>query len=228
MRPFYQHSGITIFHGDCLTILPELERSSVDVLLTDPPYGISYKSNRREVHGGLPVSIRGDRNLNALRDALPLIDTLLKPDRHCYVFASPMRVGEVVEAVGEYFTPKNILVWDKGNAGSMGDCRAGYSANWEAIVYANKGRRALAGPRPRCIYRYDWQARRDPVHPTVKPIGVMRWLLAKSSRPGEVVLDPFMGSGGVLAAAAALGRQAIGIEMEERYCRAAVDRLTRL
>jgi site-specific DNA-methyltransferase (adenine-specific) len=117
------------------------------------------------------------------------------------------------------------LVWDKGNAGSRGDLAAGYSQNWEAIIYASKGRRPLIGKRPRCIYRYDWQAWRDPVHPTVKPVAMMRWLMLKSTEPGELVLDPFIGSGVVLRAAAELGRKAVGIEVEERYCEAAAQRL---
>lgn len=225
MLPYYQHRGITIYHADCREILPQLQKQSIDVLLTDPPYGISYESRRSEHPGGLPVRIQGDDTLNGLRDVLPVVDRLMKSDRHAYVFAAPMRIGEAAEAVAEYWRVKNVLVWDKGNAGGAGDCFAGYAANWEAIIYANKGRRHLLGPRPRSIYRYDWQGQRDPVHPTVKPAGVMRWLLAKSSEPGETLLDPFMGSGVTLQAAAELGRKAIGIEIEERYCEAAVARL---
>jgi site-specific DNA-methyltransferase (adenine-specific) len=225
MSPYYEGRGITIYHADCREILPQIQKSSIDVLLTDPPYGIRYQSRRRTRAGGLPTRILADETLNVLRDVLPATDLLMKPDRHAYVFAAPMRIGEVAEAMAEYWRVKNVLVWDKGNAGGPGDCFAGYASNWEAIVYANKGRRPLLGPRPRSIYRYDWQAQRDPVHPTVKPAGVMRWLLAKSSAPGEVLLDPFMGSGVALQAAAELGRKAIGIELEERYCEAAVARL---
>jgi site-specific DNA-methyltransferase (adenine-specific) len=105
------------------------------------------------------------------------------------------------------------------------DLTAGYSMNWEAIAYGSKGRRALSGPRPRAIFRYDWQASRDPVHPTVKPVPMMQWLIAKSTAPGELIIDPFMGSGVVLKAAMDLGREAIGMEVEERYCEAAAKRL---
>ena len=225
MKPYFRSNGITIYHTDCRELLPHLKPESIDAVLTDPPYGIRYQSKQRKLQPDLPAAIQGDESLNALRDALPLMDPLLKTDRHAYVFAAPMKIGEALEAIAEYWRVKNVLVWDKGNAGSRGDCEAGYSVNWEAIIYGSKGRRPLIGKRPRCIFRYDWQGWRDPVHPTVKPVAMMRWLLAKSSEPGELVLDPFMGSGVVLRAAAELGRRAIGIELEERYCEAAAKRI---
>jgi len=163
-----------------------------------------------------------------MRDVLPLCDRVLREDRQAYWFAAPARIGEAVDAIAGVWKVKNLIVWDKGNAGSRGDCQAGYGLNWEAIVYASKGRRALNGPRPRAIYRYDWQGSRDPVHPTVKPVALMSWLITKATQPGEIVLDPFMGSGPVLAAAKSLGRRAIGIEIEERYCAIAARRVAAL
>lgn len=225
MKPYFQTAGITIYHADCRAVLPGLAEASIDAVITDPPYGISYRSSSRKMRPDLPATVEGDESLNRLRDSLPLIDRALKADRHAYIFAAPMKIGEAVDAIAEYWRVKNVLVWDKGNAGSKGDCLAGYSVNWEAIVYANKGRRPLNGKRPRCIYRYDWQAWRDPVHPTVKPEAIMQWMMEKSSSPGELILDPFMGSGVTLLAAAALGRQAVGVEVEERYCEVAAKRL---
>ena len=224
MKSYFSSRGITIYHASCEEILPHLQPNSADVVLTDPPYGIAYKAKRKRPTD-VPTSIANDDSLNALRASLPLLDRLLRQDRHAYVFAGPVRIGEAVDAVAEFWRVKNLLVWDKGNSGSRGDCIAGYALNWEAIIYASKGRRPLAGPRPRCIYRHDWQAWRDPVHPTVKPVAMMSWLLTKSSAPGELVLDPFMGSGVVLRAAAELGRRAIGIEIEERYCATAARRI---
>jgi DNA modification methylase len=228
VKPYYRAGGVAIYHADAREVLSQLNSESVDLVLTDPPYGINlkikYAYSRREKHAPGP-DIAGDDSLNALRDVLPALDLLLKPDRHAYFFASSTRIGEAVDAIAAWWNIKNILVWDKGNMGTQGDVLAAYARNWEAIVYANKGRRPLAGPRPRAICRYDWNARKDPVHPTVKPVGLMAWLIQKSSRHGELVLDPFCGSGPVLRAARDLGRRAIGIELEERYCEAAVRRL---
>jgi site-specific DNA-methyltransferase (adenine-specific) len=221
--PFYNSAGVALFKADSLKILPQFPAESIDLVVTDPPYGIRYQSKRTD--GRHPNQILGDDSLNTLRASLPLMDRLLRPDRHAYIFAAPLKLSEAFDAVAEYWQVKNVLVWDKGNAGSRGDCEAGYSQNWEAIIYASKGRRPLVRPRPRCIIRHDWQASRDPVHPTVKPVAIMQWLISKSTAPGERVLDPFMGSGVVPAAAAQLGRQVIGIEIEEQYCKTAAARV---
>jgi site-specific DNA-methyltransferase (adenine-specific) len=228
VTPYYSGYGVTLFHADSRDILPALPSESIDLLLTDPPYGIKYRSKSQVLAPDLAKAIQGDEDLNAMRDVLGLVHPLLRPDRHAYLFAAPMRLGEAVAAVAAYWTVKNLLVWDKGNAGSRGDCLAGYSQNWEAIIYASKGRRPLNLPRPRCIFRYDWQGHRDPVHPTIKPRPLLRWLLQKSAQPGELVLDPFAGSGSSLLAAAELGMKAIGIETEERYCEVAARRLEQI
>lgn len=207
--PYYEDEAVTIYHADRRDILPLLEPDSVDLVLTDP----------------LVHPLIGDENLNSLADVMPHLDRLLHADRHAYVFAAPIHIGDVVGLLRDYWVVRNILVWDKGNIGTVGDLVAGYSANWESIIYTNKGRRALLGPRPRSIYRYDWSGTRDPVHPTVKPIGLLQWLIVKSAAEGEVIIDPFMGSGTTLRAAKDLRRKAIGIEIEESYCEIAARRM---
>jgi site-specific DNA-methyltransferase (adenine-specific) len=89
-----------------------------------------------------------------------------------------------------------------------------------------KGRRKLNGKRPRTVIRHDWSATMDPQHPTVKPVGLLRQLVGMSTDAGETVLDPFMGSGTTLLACKVEGRRAVGIEVEERYCEIAANRLS--
>ncbi len=223
MTPYFRAGGIQIFNAAAHDVLPSLAHHSVDILLTDPPYGISYRSSSKK--GVAPTRIQNDENLNALRGALPFIDAAIKPDRHAYIFAAPSRIGEATSAIEQYWRIKNVIVWDKGNAGSKGDLEAGYAMNWEALIYANKGRRPLAGPRPRAVFRYDWQGSRDPVHPTIKPVEIFRGIISRSSAAGEILLDPFCGTGPALIAAAELGRRAIGVELEERYCETAAKRI---
>lgn len=225
MRPYYEQDGITIYHGDCRDILPSLASGSVDLVLSDPPYGVAYVTAWRSRTDPLVAPIQGDESLTLLADVMPQLDRLLREDRHAYMFASASKIGETCELVADFWRIKNVLVWDKGDAGSVGDLEAGYAVCWEGIVYANKGRRALAGGRPRSVYRYDWSGTRDPVHPTVKPVGLLSWIIGKSSSVGELIIDPFMGSGTTLRAAKDLGRKAIGIEIEERYCEIAAKRL---
>jgi len=225
MTPYYEDEAVTIYQGDARDILPHIATDLADCVLTDPPYGMSYVTNHRRADDPLRSPVQGDEDLNALRDVMPQLDRVLANNRHAYIFAGSTMVGATLDTIRATWTVKNTLVWDKGEAGSVGDLEAGYAVNWEAIIYASKGRRKLNGPRPRSIYRYDWSSTRDPVHPTVKPVGLLAWLLAKSSAPGEMIVDPFMGSGTTLRAAKDLGRRAIGIELDERYCDAAVARL---
>lgn len=223
IRPYYSDDSCIVLLGDCRELLPHI--GPVDLVLTDPPYGVGYVTARRSRTDPLVAPIAGDESLNLLADAMPLLDRLLRQDRHAYFFSSARKIGQTCEIVADYWKVKNVLVWDKGDAGSVGDLDAGYGVTWEGIVYANKGRRSLIGPRPRTVYRYEWSGTRDPVHPTVKPVGVLTWLASKSSEPGETILDPFMGSGTTLRAAKDLGRKAIGIEIEERYAEIAAKRL---
>ena len=229
MNTYYSGHGITIYHGDAREILPQLD-TSADLVLTDPPYGIAYTSgamagSSRPKDHFMAKGIAGDESLNAMRELMPLLDGMLAQNRHAYFFAAPARVGEAIDVVAQHWRVKNLLVWDKGNMGRRGDLVAGYGSNWEAIIYAAKGTRALARPRPLAVYRYDWFAKRDPVHPMVKPVPLMSWLIANSTSGGELVIDPFMGSGTTLRAAKDLKRHAIGVDIDERSCEVAARRI---
>jgi len=224
MKPYYEHNGITIYHGDCREVLPDL--LPVDLIATDPPYGKAYVTNRRVRGDKLRKPIACDEDLTILVDVAPDLWRLLRNDRHYYIFASPIKSDEVKRILRETMNePKHMLAWDKGDRGTVGDLECGFGEAWEAIFYGMKGRRALNGKRPRTVIRYDWSSTLDPVHPTVKPVGLLSLLIGWSTFAGETVLDPFMGSGTTLRAAKDLGRRAIGIEIEERYCEIAAKRL---
>jgi DNA modification methylase len=221
MKPYYEHAGITIYHGDCREVLPGL--SKVDLINTDPPYGVAYVTSWRSRGDKLRTAVANDSDLTVVAEAWPVIIDRLADDRHWYAFASPRRISEAEKIFGG---SKHILAWDKGDRGTVGDLKAGFGEAWEAIFYGMKGRRELRGSRPRTVVRYDWRSTMDPVHPTVKPVPLIQRMIAWSTDAGETVLDPFMGSGTTLRAAKNLGRKAIGIELEERYCEIAAKRLS--
>jgi len=224
IEPYYYNEefNITIYHGDCREVIPQLE--PVDLILSDPPYGINYATNNREKGHKMTKPVANDKDLSVVAEVWPSVMALLKEDRHWYAFASPRRLAEVEKIYGK---PKQIIAWDKGNDGTMGDLKSGFAEAWEAICYGMKGRRELRGKRSKTIIRYDWSSRRDPVHPTIKPVPLLRKLIEFSSDEGEVVFDPFMGSGTTLMAAKKTRRGAVGIELEEEYCELAADRLHR-
>lgn len=211
-----------IYHGDCRDVLSELAGDSVDLVLTDPPYGVSYVTAWRSRSDKLRKPIANDESLFAFANAWPECLRTLRDNRHWYVFASPRMIHEVLPITGN---AKHTIAWDKGDRGTVGDLECGFGEAWEAILYGMKGRRPLNGKRPRTVMRHDWSSTMDPLHPTVKPVPLLRELIRMSTDMGEVVLDPFMGSGTTLRAAKDCGRRAIGIECDERYCEIAAKRL---
>lgn len=221
----YTDDWVQLLHGDCREQLVSIPTNSVDLILTDPPYGINYVTNRVPAWNTQRKPLRGDCDLEALDDVLGHLQRVLKPDRHAYVFASPLLIGRVQDLLGKVWRVKQVLCFDKGDAGTVGDLTGGYAECWEAILFCVSGTRQMQNGRPRNIFRKDWSARRDPVHPTVKPVDILRWLILNSTQYGDVVLDPFAGSGTTLRACKDLGRFGIGIEIDRDWCEKGAERL---
>lgn len=221
---FDDGGGRLIYHGDCREFLALLEPESVDLVLTDPPYGIRYVTARRSRSDKLVAPIANDESLDVVEQVWPIVLAMLANDRHWYAFAT-LKPEVMHDAIRVFSGAKQTLAWDKGDRGTVGDLEAGFGECCEAIFYGMKGRRALNGKRPRSVIRFDWSGTLDPVHPTVKPVAVLRKLVSWSTNHGEIVLDPFAGSFTTLRAAKDLGRCAIGFELEERYCEIGANRL---
>lgn len=205
MKPYYDHAGITIYHGDCREILPHV---TADVLVTDPPYGIGYKSGW---FGVLPREIAGDANAS-LRDWV----LAWWGDRPALVFGT-WRVAK----------PQNtraVLIYDKGGALGMGDLSIPWKPSHEEIYVLGHG---FVGSRDSGSVlqgRTQATAYAGRTHPHEKDYRTLQALLLKC--PDGIALDPFAGSGATLVAAKNVGRRAIGIEIEERYCEIAAKRLS--
>ena len=221
MTPYYERDGITIYHGDCREVLPTL--GPVDHVIADPPYGIGYSTGRRQY--GIRSSTRLVNDLLVaplLNDTFAAMAPLLNDTAAVYVFAAPLKLDEVLRVLRSFWDVANVLCWDKGN-GTAGDLATTYGKRWEAIVYARRGRPAFKR-RDRDVLAFSRGNSRRYLHPTQKPISLLRYLIERHP-DASVVLDPFMGSGTTLCAAKDIGRKAIGIEIEERYCEIAAKRL---
>jgi len=210
MTPYYEQDGISIFLGDCQDVLPTIEAGNVDLVLTDPPYGISLQEHGRNGHDW---SVVGDDDQTV---GIAMLDALAASKTPRMVFGSPKRPWP-----GRW---RQHLVWDKGPAvGGGGDPSTCWKTTWEVIQVADTPK--LNGPRDSAVLRY-WVGQRDyHHHPCQKPVPLLRYLIEKTTQPGATVADLFMGSGSTLVAAKETGRRAIGIEIEERYCEIAVRRL---
>jgi site-specific DNA-methyltransferase (adenine-specific) len=205
MDPYYQDNHCTIYHGDCRDIIDGLE---FDVIVTDPPYGISLQTDYSGLNG-------------STRSYSPIVGD-----------DSPIDVAQLIgwgpiAMFGAHHHAANIPsggtwhVWDK-RENSAPNMFADFETWWTSYPTG-----------PSRIFRYQWVAgcrpggtRRNPSqHPTAKPVPVMMNIITEPRTPAGTVLDPFMGSGTTLRAAKDLGRKAIGVEIEERYCEIAARRM---
>lgn len=205
LKAYYSENGITIYHGDCLEVLPRLPM--VDLVLTDPPYGMKWDGRVTRGKNGTGkqgatrhygVGIVGDDSPFDPAPFLGFDKVILWGSNH---FAQRLPKGTTLVWIKRYdsgfgsFLSDAEVAWMKGGEGVY--CFRDLSMQGESAIR---------------------------VHPTQKPLDLMCWCIGKSKSRG-VILDPFMGSGTTLRAAKDLGRKAIGIEIEERYCEIAANRL---
>lgn len=196
-----------IITGDCLELMPSMPEGCVDALVTDPPYGISHSTS----HGASwqNTRIAGDSDTSTRDEAL--------------------RRWPVVASFGTWKTPpiaetRGTLVWDKGPAFGMGDLSFPWKPSWELIYIRGQ---AWTGTRDEGVLRghivVSWESR-GRIHPHQKPISLMVAILEKLPG-GDIILDPFCGSGTTCVAAKKLGRRWIGIEIDEKYAEIARRRI---
>ena len=211
--------------GDCTQVLATIPDNSLDLLLTDPPYGIDYESENREVNPfGKFENDTLEKTLQTLDKALALAYGKLKENSHVYLFTSWKTYPFIQPIVAHYFVVKNLLVWEKNNW-TAGDLDANYGQIHEFILFAHKGRRHLNGRRDSSILHFDRVPENDRVHPTEKPLQLLEYLIEKSSLPGEVVCDPFAGVASTCLAAKQTGRTYLGIEIDTHWYEKGVERL---
>lgn len=223
MEPYFKREGLTLYCGDCA----EYE-TPCDLLVTDPPYGQEFKSGRAANWG----AIFGDDDLEGIQARLHhVITKCLRPKRHVYIFGSRFDITRF--PIGG----RTEIIWDKEIIGP-GDLSAPWGPQHENITFgvyipskanrdAGDGRLSARLRKGSVIRSTRPNSRGVKNHPTEKPVDILRQLIESSSVIGETVYDPFAGSGSTLIAAVLEGRQAVGVEYEERYCEIAARRFER-
>lgn len=223
MTPYYEQSGITIYHGDCREILRSIPYA--DAVITDPPYNV--RAEDIDLEGRAPMK----RDFGAWdQDWSPaslLAQTwpILPSGGSLLAFTSDRLLTAYRTATD--WAPRGTMVWEKTNPAPHP--RPAYVSATEWIVWLQK-------PGQAAVWNgngYTLNILRHPIcagfdrfaHPTQKPEPLLMDLIARHTNNGAVILDPFMGSGTTLVAAKRLGRKAIGIELEEKYCEIAATRL---
>ena len=222
-KPYYNESGITIYHGDCKEILPHLE--PVDLVLTDPPY------EQNKTGGGIyrrrPTYKEIGKNLSSFNPD-EYWDLLSKASKntHGYIFTSKSCLRSFITLAETSDLSWDILIYGKNNPLPMKNNR--YLSSFEYIFFY-RGKDCYWNNETN--YKYYSKIKMVNCmpsqfgHPTEKSISVLSEMINVSTKDDHTILDPFIGSGTTLVAAKTLGRKAIGIEIEEKYCEMAVKRL---
>lgn len=203
-----------IIQGDSRLVLGTLESRSIDLLLTDPPYGMDFKSGWNDKDKIANDKI--DDTITLLDDVLFECARVLKDDAHFYIFGNIKYITEVKPIIEKHLKLKQVLIWDREVIG-MGDLKA-YGNSFDIVYFGcNKTYKELNGTRDRDILRFN---RIDPgknIHPTEKPTSILEYMIKKSSNEDDIILDPFAGGGSTLLASKNQNRNCIGIELEQKY-----------
>lgn len=225
MTPYFEHRGITIYHGDCRQVLPRLDGRRWNLVLTDPPYSVrthhGARTNRAGAAKGRLIDFR-PINESELLDVFALCARQLSG--WLVTFLDWRHVAMLEHAPPDGLRFVRFGIWDKPNGTPQisGDRPA---MGWEAIaiLHSTPGRMRWHGGGHRAL----WSCERElnPLHPAQKPLRLVKRLACLFATEGDLILDPFMGSGTTLRAAKDIGCGAIGIETDERYCEIAANRL---
>jgi len=206
MAPYYSEDGITIYHCDCRELLSVFAGDSrPDLVITDPPYGMAFQSGYRTMkHNPITEDVSAP--------VVTIRKYIARARRASYVFCRWDNLTDLLQ-------PTSLLAWIKNNW-SMGDLKHEHGRMWEGIAFYPQTEHEFIKRIPDVIYA---DRTGNPYHPTQKPESLVKALIA--CNVGDLILDPFMGSGTTLVAAKNLGRKAIGIEICEEYCEVAAKRL---
>lgn len=213
---------IKLVHGDCLEVMKLIPNESIDLIVTDPPYLINYKSHWNSQNK--PIS--GDSDYDLIEKSIKEMYRVLKNNSAAYIFCSSKKIDYFMRCcLDAGFTIKNSIVWVKNNWTS-GDLKGAYGQQYEIILLLNKGRRCFNGKRLTDVWFFDRVAFQHQYHPNEKPVKLLEQCITKHSNEGDTVLDPFMGSGSVGVACLNTNRRFIGIEKDEKYYETAIHRIS--
>ena len=213
MTPYFAQDGVTLYHGDCREIL--LTLGQFDLLLTDPPYLLPGMKGAG-CFGGR-ASLTNTQGFTDMGFDVSVLDV----SENWFCFCSKHNLIEVVaKAQGKHWT---ILQWCKTNP--VPTCNNTYLSDVEYCVHRWTKGRLFGEMADKSLFEVRPVGQKDTSHPNEKPLKLIQRLVRLGSQEGETILDPFAGSGTTLLAARLEGRQAVGIEISERYCEIAANRL---
>lgn len=215
-----------IYNMDCIEGMKSIPDESIDLIVTDPPYLMKYKTGRRkDKNHKFCTEIVGDDNPDLIKNYVSECYRILKDNSACYMFCNTNKVDvfkQELERVG--FTIKNMIIWVKNNH-TAGDLVAQYGKKYELLFYANKGRCPIRNGRITDVWEFSKVSGKEQLHQNQKPVELIKQCIEKSSDFGSIVFDGFMGSGTTAIACLETGRHYIGYELDSEYFKIAQNRI---
>lgn len=199
--------------GDCLELMKELPDNSIDLVLTDPPYGIGIgdKVGGDKPFGNKRKKSTGKNTIKA-KEQISFNDSTI-PEKETFNEMFRISKHQIIFG-GNYFldylpSTSCMIVWDKDNSGNFADCELAWTSFNSAV--------RMFKFRWNGMLQEDMKNKEERVHPTQKPIPLFKWILENYSNEGDLILDPFLGSGTTLRACRETNRNGIGFEKEAKY-----------
>ena len=227
---YYETENGILYKGDCIEIMKQFPEESIDLIITDPPYGLNYRSNWGAKTGNLKPYIQNDK-LEDYKKLLvyirEMLDKILSKNGEAYVFCGGGGEPILAYAWLEYikakrFRVKNLLVWDKEFVGMGWDWRFQYETIFQLQTGQGLNNNTNGSNRSNILHCKNIIPQAGD-HPTRKPVPLIGQIL--KAKPSNIVLDAFLGSGTTALACEKLHRHWIGIEIDEKYCEIAKERI---
>ncbi|MCP5278904.1 MAG: site-specific DNA-methyltransferase [Thiobacillus sp.] len=217
---FPQELTNTVFNEDCMLGLSRIPDKSVHMVLTDIPYGEcnSFAPGLRNLNKG-----KADKVTFELRPFIRAVDKTLAPSGSFYAFVGQQQVSEAIKELKELGYSTRLCVWEKTNPSPMNG-KVIWLSSIEACVFGKKPGATFNEHCAGVVWKFP--VGRSKRHPTEKPLRLMEYLISVSSNPGDIILDPCLGSGTTAEAASNLGRNYVGFEIDTEYCALARERLS--
>ena len=214
-----------LYNGDCLEIMKQIPDNSIDLILTDPPYLMNYKTGyRKDKTHKFCSEIANDDNFDLISNYIKECFRILKNNSAILMFCNCTHIDFFKQELEKYFNVKNIIVWVKNNW-SAGDLKHSFGRQYEFLVYASKGQKKINGFRYSDVWEFDRVDSDKLVHQNQKPISLLERVIKSFTFEGGVVFDGFMGSGSTGIACKNLNRDFIGVELDKEYFRIAKERI---
>jgi len=221
--------------GDCrdpILVKKLIGKAKISLIIADPPYGVSYVQSKKGFSKVKKDVVIANDNIDSedsyrtfTSDFLNSVKPYLSLKNSCYIFNSDRMIFALKEGMDEAgFKLAQILIWLKNNQ-VIG--RRDYLAKHELIAYGWYGAHSFFKSKDKSVL-YCPKPNKSPLHPTTKPASLIRRLILNSSKVGDVVYDPFVGSGTTLIACEQTGRKCLAIEIDPDYCKVVIDRYKKL